>query len=247
MTQADSGMSACIASEKKGFVKSPRAVEYLVFGPDSPLPEVWRVFLFIKYRIQNNKSKGQSERISREYIIAQTGIWPNNFSRIIKKLIDENLIEVTSRNSDGVATYFLSRSYFGNEVVAFDGKRKHVSVPAEAAEQDVDKSCGQNVDNIKMMSESESQHQNDVSQHQIDEGMGITRVPFPKVLNSFRARGGGGGGFESFGEKKPKTNAHLYGLTDAEYRKQTRKWLAETNAEIEFGVWWEEKLRSEKS
>ncbi len=177
MSDQNSQGGSSESKEKEGFVKSLRKVQYKVFGPDSPLPEKWRVFNFIKYRIEDNKSPGQFERISREYIIKNTGIWENNFSRIIKGLIKDDLIEVSDKNTTtDTCSYRLSRRRFGSHTVAHD-KKKSKEPHVDNLGNDVDKSCGQPGDNIKMMLGKDSQHQNDVSQHQNDEGMGTTIPP----------------------------------------------------------------------
>lgn len=153
---------------KDGFMKSPRQLEYDLFGPESPLPEKWRVFNFIKYRIQDNKRKSQAESISREYVIENTGIWPNHFARIISSLIKDNLIEVEKGNyRDSAATYRLSTKRFTYSVIVPDIEKKK-KPPVDNSGSDVDKSDPENVDNTKMVSEEMAQHQNGVDQHQND-------------------------------------------------------------------------------
>jgi hypothetical protein len=233
--------SSNLIAKKKGFVKKSRAFEYLMFGPDSPLPETWRVFYFIAYRIQDNKSLGQFERISREYIIEKTGIWENHFSRIIKKLIEMNLIEVSDKKN-GVASYRLSRAYFGIDTVVFD-KKQTKKVPVDNSQSDVDNSCGKDVDNTKLVSENESQHQNGVDQHQIGEGMGITRsLPLEPFIN-LRARADLG---YIFGKKAAGAKTHeKFGLTDEEFKKLSLAWSNETNdSGKDFGVWLEERKKA---
>ena len=204
-----------------------------MFGPNSWLSERDRVFFFIKYRVQNNKSLSQSERISREYIISKTGIWPNHFSRVIKALIKANAIEI-SENKNGVATYRLSRSRFGADTVDFDVKkpRKHA---VDKPEKDVDKPCGQDVDNTNLVPEDESQHQNGVCEHQNGEAMGITRsLPLEPLEIILKARGRGGK--DMFGFKENKTG-DKHGLNQSEFGNYSLEWLNQTNGEIEFGVW----------
>jgi len=126
------------------FVKVPSHIIEELFSKNSPMSEKVRVFTFIQYRIQKNKRKSQSERITREYIIQKTGINAGNFSRIIRALVKEKLIEVESGSyRDSAATYRLNRERFGAESVSFDQ-------PKKSEEKVVDKSKEQNVDNFKM-------------------------------------------------------------------------------------------------
>lgn len=118
--------------KKKGFVKSPRQIEYEVFGPTSTLPAKWRVFFFIKYKIQDNKRHSQSESMSRDYIVKNTGICEKNFRKIIKNLEKENFIEVVQgkyRNSS--STYCLSKNRFTYPCVSSDQKSE--KQPVETA------------------------------------------------------------------------------------------------------------------
>ncbi len=152
-----------IVEPKEGFVKSPREVEMELYGPNSPLPDRYRVFLFIKYRIQDNKRVSESENMTRKFIIRNTGVCETNFNRIIKSLEDDELLDVKRGNyRDSVATYSLHKGRFKHSVISPD-KDKH-SKPTFKVVVAVDDNGDNNKvnRNFKMKPEGKSKLQNEV-------------------------------------------------------------------------------------
>lgn len=239
--------------QKVGFVKTPRAVEIELFGPNSKLPEKWRVFFFIKYRIQDNKRASQSERISREYIIEQTGIWPNHFSRIIKSLEEDWLIQVQRGNSrDSVATYSLHKERFTMDVIVPDLEKpkakpntKMVS-DVDNFEAPVDKSPPQTEVNTKMVSENQVQHQNGVTENQNGVSTPLKPAPVLAVFSprslltrslELRTKA-----LEGVASRQNEESFTHFGsgntMQESRPEKATQlKWLKETHGAIPFEQW----------
>lgn len=150
--------------KKEGHVKALRSVEYELFGPDSPLSEKVRVFLFIKYRIQDNKRESESERMRREFIVRTTGISPGNFNRIVNALEIEDLIEIdrTGTYRDSAWTYRLSRKRFTGSVIAPDLRKDRILKIVDNFENDGDKSEDSKPENFNSKLEDEPKLQNEL-------------------------------------------------------------------------------------
>lgn len=221
------------SKRKKGFVKSPRTVEYELFGPNSPYPEKWRVFNFIKYRIQDNKKKDEAQRITRGYILAETGVWKNNFSRIIEDLIADKLIQVERGNyRNSTFTYWLSRERFKGPTISVDKAKAHVDKSKK--KQPATKSQHQN---------DATKHQNDVPEHQNDveprasgsESLGNSSLRSPLPIASI---------LKPLLPKKEIPKETNVSSVDRKQRpspspKMQRIWLTETDGLMTFEKWLE--------
>lgn len=230
-SQDRSGAEESGEKEKLGFVKSPRIVEYELFGPNSPYPEKWRVFNFIKYRIQDNKTKDEAQRLSRDLIVRETGVWKNNFSRIIEDLIQDKLIQVEKgKYRDSTFTYWLSKERFRGSVIAKDKPKKNVDKYGKKDNQ----SQTEHQNHV-------SEHQNDVSEHQNGvetnvsgaESLGkiFSRSLSPRAL-TYRSPWG----------KKPKETHVSLGERKPNPPIEIQKiWLEETGGETDIHEWMAQK------
>ncbi len=209
------------------FVKVPEHIIEELFSKNSPMSEKVRVFTFIQYRIQKNKRRSQSENITREYILQKTGINPGNFSRIIKTLVKEKLIEVEAgKYRDSAATYRINRERFGAQTVSFD-------LPKKNQEKVVNKSMDKNVDNFKMKFGNNGQLQIEEPQLQSEVETDASGLK-PQEISALRFLLTRALKENLRASEKPKESFTLLG---AEEKKRQRTWFDQTQGLIPYDQW----------
>lgn len=123
-----------VGEHQGGFVSELHSVQKELYGPDSPMPEKWKIFFCIKHKILRNWEKTLSRKggiISHEKIMRETGITDkSNFNRHIKHLVKEKMI-LADKHDKGVF-YQLHPERFGSDYIYEPGRKKmHLSVVEE--------------------------------------------------------------------------------------------------------------------
>lgn len=107
-----------IRTSQGGFISVLHSLEEKFYGPDSPLPAIAKIALYLRHRSLRDWTK--KKKIPKSEIIQATGVEKRCAERALKNLEKENVIQVTRSKVGKIwsdNTYELHPKRFGNDYI----------------------------------------------------------------------------------------------------------------------------------